>query len=419
MFGRSTRFGRFEDRRWPSFVLGGVIALAVGCGGSSPATAPVDGHAQADADITTDAPDASADVPDAAEEREAPVDVAPVVDAMGDSGGEDHPQGDTNAVDAPAAPDAVPDASRDAAAEQSVADGAVADVARDAGVAPTDGAVADLGGAACGVCAAYGTPAQAGRVSASNLNNLSGMAVSKKNPGVLYVHNDMTRTEFFALNEAGALLQTLSYPATAVVDVEDMAVGHCPAGSCVYLADIGGNTTSRTSYAILRISEPAIALTGAPATATVTAEKLTFSYPDGAVHNAESLLVDPAADTLYVITKLTGPSTVYRLPATFGGAAMVAQKVVDLTVPKTADGQATSASAHPCGAGFLLRTNTVAYEFRVPVGSPLTDAFTVAPALVPLLVEQQGEAIAYRTDGRGYWTTGEGTSQPLNQVTCK
>ncbi|MEO8213780.1 MAG: hypothetical protein ABI560_11335, partial [Myxococcales bacterium] len=267
---------------------------------------------------------------------------------------------------------------------------------------------------------AYGTPSLAGRIGASALNNVSGMAASQRNPGILYVHNDMTRTQFFALDQSAALLATFTFAGTPVVDLEDMAVGHCPSGNCVYLADIGGNTSSRTNYGILRLAEPAVSPGQPPVTTAVTVEKLTFSYPDGAIHNAESLLIDPGSDEIYVITKETsGPSTVYRLSPTFGGSATVAEKVVTLTVPKAADGPATAASAHPCGSGFLLRTNTVVYEFRIAPGAPFETAFAVAPAVVPLLVETQGEAITYRPDGRGYLTTGEGAAQPINQVGCR
>lgn len=312
-------------------------------------------------------------------------------------------------------PDAVADARAEGGSEAVVGDAS----------ALADHGAGDSGSstATCSMCASYGTPMTLGRVTLAGLNNMSGMGVSRRNPGVLYVHNDLTRAEFFALSESAALLATFTFPATTVVDMEDMAVGHCPAGSCVYLADTGDNNVTRTSYAIVRTPEPeVVASTQAPAappTTTVLAEKLSFSFPDGS-HNTESLLVDPGSDTLYVITKVTSiPSTVYRLPAIFGGPPMVAQKVLTLTVPTPADGPATGASAQPCGAGFLLRTNTILYEFRLPAGAPFEAAFSVAPVSVPLAVETKGEAVAYRLDGAGYFTTGEGTMQPISQVGCR
>jgi hypothetical protein len=203
-----------------------------------------------------------------------------------------------------------------------------------------------------------------------------------------------------------------------VVDLEDMAVAHCPSGSCVYLADIGGNLGSRAEFAVLRAPEPAVSPTQAATTANVSFERMAFSYPDGQ-HNAESLLVDPGSDTLYIVTKLAAgqASAVYRIAPAWGSTT-VAQKIADLPVPRAADQPATSASAHPCGAGFLLRTNNTLYEFRITVGAPFEDAFKVAPVTVPVATEPQGEAVAYRQDGRGYVTTGEGSMPVINRVSC-
>ena len=94
------------------------------------------------------------------------------------------------------------------------------------------------------------------------------------------------------------------------------------------------------------------------------------------------------------------------------------EKVADLPVPKATDRPATSASAHPCGAGFLLRTSNTLYEFRIAPGAPFDSAFQVTPATVPVASETQGEAVAYRADGRGYFTTGEGAMPALNRVDC-
>jgi hypothetical protein len=303
--------------------------------------------------------------------------------------------------------------SRDASDAPASGDGAARDAAAD--TTATDA------GKACAVCAAWGSPAAAGHVTGSALNNLSGMAVSRRNAGVLYVHNDMTRQEFFAVSESGALLGTYAWTGTTVDDMEDMAVGHCPsgpAGSCVYLADIGGNLAPRTTFAIVRTPEPAVTVGQAAVTSAVTVERLAFSYEDGA-HNAESLLVDPGSDNLYVVTKPdAGPATVYRVTGAFGGAAVVAHKIADLTVPKSTDRQTSAASAHPCGAGFLLRTYNTLYEFRVAPGAPFESAFAVAPVAVPVATETQGEAVAYAPDGLRYFTTGEGSMPALNRVDC-
>jgi hypothetical protein len=274
------------------------------------------------------------------------------------------------------------------------------------------------GGGSCLPCSDYAQPQTLGTISESTLDQLSGMAASHKNPGVLFVHNDRDMARFFAVSEQGTLLQTFTIAGASVSDIEDMAIGPCAAGTCLYIADIGDNISPRTDYVILRVEEPVVGTAEPVETMITDFEQLTYSYPDG-THNGESLLIDPASGSLYVISKLDAgmPSIAYRLPAF--GADGAAAKVADLTVPTAADQPATAADAHPCGTGFLLRTNDTLYEFRIAPGSAFEQAFFATPGEVPVAVEQQGEAVTYRPDGSGYYTTSEGALPPIDAVSCK
>ena len=48
-----------------------------------------------------------------------------------------------------------------------------------------------------------------------------------------------------------------------------------------------------------------------------------------------------------------------------------------------------------------------------PPGGSIADAFDSAPITIPLLSEPQGEAIGFDPDGWGYFTTSEGSNQPI------
>jgi hypothetical protein len=257
-------------------------------------------------------------------------------------------------------------------------------------------------------------------VQPTDLNNLSGMSASWRNPGVLFAHNDMTRADVYALGRDGKLLARFSLANAGAVDIEDMAVGPCPTGTCVFLADIGGNISARTEFAIFRIAEPEVSTTGTGATTTVTFEKFRFAYPDGS-HNAEGLLIEPKSGAAYVVTKLAAgqPSAIYRLTQPLSATTLnMATKVADLTVPRTGDMPATSASAHPCGRGFLIRTGNTVYEFRIDGSAAFETAFAVAPVAVPAGTEPQSEAISYAPDGRGYFSSGETAAAPIYEVRC-
>ncbi|MET0594216.1 MAG: hypothetical protein ABW133_16055 [Polyangiaceae bacterium] len=303
----------------------------------------------------------------------------------------------------------------DVVRNDATSDTAVADVTSEPPVPPNDAP------STCGLCTGYGPAEQAGKITTSSLNALSGLSASLRNAGVVYVHNDRNVAQFSAVSEAGALLGTFNVTGAAVDDIEDMAVAHCPSGTCVYLADVGGNITPRTQFGVVRVPEPQVDVNTPGGTTSIAGEKLLFSYPDGANHNAESILVDPQSETIYVITKVAAgmPSAVYKFPATFGAGALTATKVIDLTVPKSTDKEATSASAHPCAPAFLLRTYNTLYEFRAAPGAMLEAAFAATPTVVPVATESQGEGVAYRADGKGYFTTTEGSQPPLNRVGCQ
>jgi hypothetical protein len=100
-----------------------------------------------------------------------------------------------------------------------------------------------------------------------------------------------------------------------------------------------------------------------------------------------------------------------RLPAQFGGAPRVAEKVVTLTVPKPADGPATGASAQPCAGLASCRGPTPSSTSSASRRSSLRRAFAATLVSVPLAAEAKGEAVRYLPDGRGKITTGEGANE--------
>jgi hypothetical protein len=298
----------------------------------------------------------------------------------------------------------------------------------DAGNSPEGGAV-DSGPSAadCQRCGAYATPMQTGTVGTAELDALSGLAIGRAQPDIVFVHNDHDRAVVYALDLQGKLHARIALEGAMAEDIEDIAIGPCGTQSCVYLADIGDNSARRGEYAILRFVEPSVP--NAPGTTEMTTafERFRFSYEDGS-HNAESLMVAPDG-TLYVVTKLapgsggrvvaSGPSSVYRLTAPLSATA-TARATLVATLPVPAEGELalSAAAAHPCGLGFLLRTYDRVYEFLTPAAASFEAAFQVTPTTVAMPDEPQSEGIDYRADGRGFVTSGEGAGAPLVVTSC-
>jgi hypothetical protein len=145
-------------------------------------------------------------------------------------------------------------------------------------------------------------------VKVSGLREGSGVAASRRTPGVLWAHNDSAEPVIVALNEQGAVSGRVRIAGAQVDDWEDIAVGPCTGGSCLYIGDIGDNQGKRNHVTIYRVPEPA------PNDKTSRpAEAFHGKYPDG-VHDAEALLVTAESDVFIITKSDPGPIALYRFP---------------------------------------------------------------------------------------------------------
>jgi hypothetical protein len=283
----------------------------------------------------------------------------------------------------------------------------------------------------CGLCSAYAAPKQSGSVEPSELSALSGLAMSRSQPDILFAHNDHDRPVVYALDLQGKLHARITLEGAATSDIEDIAIGPCGATSCVYLADIGDNAASRMDYSVLRFVEPQVSFSPGSTAMTLDSTgytQLHFTYDDGS-HNAESLMVGPNGN-VYIVTKLapgsggrvaaTGRSDVYRIDASaFDTSATArARKLTSLPIPNSGEAALSAVAAHPCGLGFLARTYDRVYEFQSSSLSNFETAFASPPQIVAMPNEPQSEGIDYRSDGRGFVTSGEGSAAPIMLTSC-
>lgn len=241
----------------------------------------------------------------------------------------------------------------------------------------------------------------------AGISEASGLAASLKTPGVLWSHNDSGEPVIFALTEAGAVRGRIGVKGAAVTDWEGIAVGECPQGSCLYIADIGDNNLTRRTVTIYRTPEP-----GPTDAQTANAEAMHATYPDGP-RDAEAMIVLPRGEMLIVTKGNGGPVDVFRFPSPFrNGATAVLERVATLA---TASGKKetsargnriTDAGVSRDGRFIVLRTHTALtfYEAREFASSKIREVFRfdVAP-----LAEPQGEGVALgaKTD---VWLAGEG-----------
>lgn len=274
--------------------------------------------------------------------------------------------------------------------------------------------------AACEPCKNYAQGVPWGAVGTDTLTELSGLAASRRNPGVVWVHNDGSRRKVYALSTNATLLATFDL-GTEVVDLEDIAVGPGPQPgvSYLYVGDIGGNSFPneiRSTVRVFRIPEPVVSLAWASNPRSQNFDSIDsfeLEYPDGS-YEAEALMLDPLTKDLVLATKQPSTCRLYRaqLPN------IPAASPTPLSLLRAIGfGGASAADISPDGTRIIIRREELAMAWPRCNGEPLLEAFGRNAASVPVIGppnEPNGEAIGFLSDFSGYMTVSEGLNPVLH-----
>lgn len=227
-----------------------------------------------------------------------------------------------------------------------------------------------------------------GAASLPDLSEASGLALSRRTPGVVWAHNDSGfEPILFALDASGDVRGRVRLP-VALRDWEDVSAAPCAAGDCLYIADIGDNAFSRRSVAIYRVPEPS-----PTDTETARPEHFRAVYADGR-HNAEAAFV--VDDWLFVITR-DRSGGLYRSTSRLGsGGDLRLERIGEVGLLVVSD-----AEASPDAAFVVVRNGDEAVFYR---SDDLVRGAAIPRMRVPLdgLGEPQGEGVAVDASGTLY-----------------
>jgi hypothetical protein len=243
----------------------------------------------------------------------------------------------------------------------------------------------------------------------SDLIEASGIVISLNNPGYLWTHEDKSNTNEVFLLDRTTGERVASYELSGLFnrDWEDIEIGPGPEEGVnyIYLGDVGDNDRVYQNYRIHRFKEPVFEESHRDAKNTYngTIETITFTYPNRARHDVETLLLDPWTKDIFLVTKRDFFSIIYVLPYPQSTTEpMVAVKVGEFPFTRAVGGNISLD-----GTEMLIKTYDFIMHWQRSEDENMVDLFMKVPELAPYNPsEPQGEAICF-DENKGYFTLSE------------
>lgn len=255
-------------------------------------------------------------------------------------------------------------------------------------------------------------------IASPRIDELSGLAVSRADPAVLWGHNDSgDGPVLYRIGPDGADLGAVTLREVRAVDWEDIAAFEHGGQPALLIADVGDNFAIRRFSTLYAVSDPG--RTGDPALLW----RLDFRYPDGS-RDCEAVAVDPVDREILLVSKRDVPPRLYRLPLPerTPRERLTAEYLGEipglprLTLGERAAAPLESRYVHAPtgldisrdGASAVLVTARHAYVYRRLPGHSWLEAFAQPAAVLPLPDVPQIEAVAFAADGRALFVGAEG-----------
>jgi hypothetical protein len=267
----------------------------------------------------------------------------------------------------------------------------------------------------------------------------SGIARDPRDSNVFWVHNDSGNpAELYAIDGEGNLRAVVPVRDATDRDLEDIATGPCPDGTCLYLADIGDNLAVHGSIVVHRLPFPPLPDASASvsdsaggmeskASAIRPGVSWWFVYPAGP-RDAESLAIDGRHGELLIVTK--GREDVvelYAAPldslASGSGNANTLRRIGRLQIPIGGGTSqlVTAADLSPDGTRLVIRNYTTLYEFDWPGSTAFDTLATPRHTSLLAALEPQGEGVTWNNEGTALLLVSEGRAgrpPSLSRMRC-
>ncbi|MDO4708826.1 MAG: hypothetical protein Q4B94_03250 [Pseudomonadota bacterium] len=256
------------------------------------------------------------------------------------------------------------------------------------------------------------------------LTEISGMAASGRDPGLLWVINDGgSPAQLHAISRRGRYLGNFDIAGVEKVDWEDLASFRLDGKPYLMIADTGDNGGIRKTLQLHVIAEPD-SNTLAQGGLLKPAWTINFRWPDGA-RDVEALAVDATSGQIILISKKRQPPQLFTLP--LRPASSHGRKVETAALAGTLAGvpQASASERRDNPAFARLRSQITAADiapqrdaiavltydnlllYRRQRQQSWAQALTSAPQVISLRFLPQAEALAWSHSGGGILVTSE------------
>ena len=248
------------------------------------------------------------------------------------------------------------------------------------------------------------------KIADTGLSEISGLAATKS--GFVVVNDgkeDNSGARIHFLDRQCTETKKVEF-ASDPRDPEDIVLS--PDGKTLWIADTGDNGV-RTSPPAPR---PSVVLWSVPVDGKTDAVLHRLTYPKGDQHDAEALIFDGDGLPLIVTKEIGGPTAIYKPSAALKknnetGVPLKRVGELNLSATETAGNPVARIGNRTVTGGavtqgltkVVLRTYTDALEWDV-TGGDVLGALKKEPRTTGLPNETLGEAIAYSTDGKLFYT---------------
>ena len=260
--------------------------------------------------------------------------------------------------------------------------------------------------------APFSSPEVAGLIQTTLIPEASGLVTSGVHTDALWTHNDSGgEPKIYLISTSGESKGSYLLAGAENRDWEDIAMGPGPDPDVnyIYVGEIGDNNARYETKKIFRFPEPT-SLPGQNNVDTIqNVEVIQFTYPDGK-RDAETLLVDPVTNDIYVISKREASVHIYRAAypqstektlvlEMMGKLPLVASDIGDRIV---------GGDISEDGKEILLKSYSKVYYWQRDDDSlSIFELLKSSPVELPYVAEPQGESITFAMDGSGYYTLSE------------